>query len=85
MAAVGNVGYLAQLAMGRRLNSVLLCTPESLAPQNHWTKDSNGIHPNGKGSKWKILQQRCLTLTQTAKKVSVRIQINGEWVPGTVT
>ena len=82
--AVNNIGSPAQLIMSRRLNSVLPCTPEQLAPRIIEPKKvMESIHKAKEQNK-KYYNRGAKSLSRLQPKDPVRIQMNGEWIPGTV-
>ena len=82
--AVNNIGSPAQLTMNRRLNSVLPCTPQQLAPQIIEPKKVMEAIQKAKEQNEKYYNRSAKSLSRLKPKDHVRIQMNGEWVPGTV-
>ena len=83
-STVKSIGSPAQLAMGRRLNSVLPCIPELLAPKTIEPKKVMESIQKAKEVNRKYYNQGVKDLPKLQPNDSVRIQMNGEWVQGRV-
>ena len=82
--AVNNIGSPAQLAMGCRLDSVLPCTPQLLAPQTIDPKKVMKSIQQAKQQNKKHYDKGSKDLPKLQPRDSVRIQMGGEWIPGMV-
>ena len=83
-STVKDVGSPAQLAMGRRLNSILPCTPQLLAPQTIEPKKVMESIQKAKEENKKYYNRSVRDLPELQPNDSVKIQMNGEWVTGRV-
>ena len=83
-STVKSIGSPAQLAMDRRLNSVLPCIPELLAPKTIEPKKVMESIQKAKEVNRKYYNQGVKDLPKLQPNDSVRIQMNGEWVQGRV-
>ena len=81
---INNVGSPAQLSMGRRLNSLLPCTSEQLAPQvidpKKVTEATRQVQERNK----KYYDRSAKELPGLKPRDAVRVQMGNKWVPGTV-
>jgi len=83
-STVKDIGSPAQLAMGRRLNSVLPCTPQQLALQTIEPKKVMESIEEAKEENMKYYNRGVRDLPELQPNDPVRIQMNGEWVKGRV-
>jgi len=83
-SAVKDIGSPAQLAMGRRLNLVLSCIPQLLAPQTIEPKKVMESIQKAKEENRKYYNRSVRGLPKLQPNDSVKIQMNGEWVTGRV-
>ena len=82
--SVNNVGSPAQFSIGRRLNSLLPCTPEQLTPQVIDPKKVTEAIRKLQGKNKRYYDRNAKELPSLKPKDAVRIQMGDKWVPGTV-
>jgi len=84
ITSIYNVVSPSQLSMALRLNSLLLCTPEQLAPKvidpKKITEATRQVQERNK----KYYDRNAKELPSLKSKGAVEIQMVNKWVPGTV-